>query len=128
MTIRQLAERESLPEATVAKVVSKLRRSGIVRAERGRNGGYSLSASARDITIARVVESFDSGIYGPEFCDRMTPGDARCANHDGCGLRPVWRGLTAVIGDFLNSMTVADVRDGVAPRNSGLPVVAGQRL
>ena len=126
-TIRELAESERLPEATVAKVISKLRRSGIVTAERGRNGGYSLSKQASEITIATVVGAFESTIYGPDFCTRMTPGEERCANETDCGLRPVWHGLTAVIGDFLSNITVADIVGGTTGRRDGLPMVAGQQ-
>jgi DNA-binding IscR family transcriptional regulator len=37
LTIRELAEREGLPDTTVAKVVGRLRRAGLVEAERGRD-------------------------------------------------------------------------------------------
>ena len=127
LTIHELADREGLPDATVAKVISKLRRSGIVSAERGRNGGYSLFVHAHDLTVATVVNAFDSSVYGPDFCDRMTPGEERCANASDCGLRPVWHGLTAVIGDFLNSITVADLIGGKTGGSDGLPMVAGQQ-
>jgi Rrf2 family protein len=126
LNIRELAHMEAIPETTVAKVISKLRRAGLVCAERGRNGGYSLTLAAQDITIARVVAAFESTVYGPDFCDRMTPGDGGCANESACGLRPVWRGLTAVIGDFLESITVADVIHGKAPQPGSLPMVTGQ--
>ena len=129
-TIRELADSEQLPEPTVAKVIGRLRRSGVVRAERGRNGGYSLTTPAEEITIARVVEAFDERVYDPAFCDRMSPGDEACAHSSSCGLRPVWRGLTTVIGEFLASITVADVvTDGpTPPPHDRLPVVTGQQL
>jgi Rrf2 family iron-sulfur cluster assembly transcriptional regulator len=130
LTIRELAVSEQLPEPTVAKVIGRLRRSGVVRAERGRNGGYSLTTPAEEITIARVVEAFDERVYDLAFCDRMSPGDEACANTASCGLRPVWRGLTTVIGEFLAGITVADVVAGgpTPPPHDRLPVVAGQQL
>ncbi len=129
LTIRELADQEHLPEATVAKVVGRLRHAGVVTAERGRNGGYALTHPADQITIARVVEAFDERIYDPAFCDRMSPGNESCAHSTSCGLRPVWRGLTAVIGDFLAGITVADVVHGGAPSTDTLlPVVTAQRM
>ncbi len=74
LTIRELAEREGIPEATVAKVIARLRAAGLVRAARGRNGGYALAEPASAITIARIVEAFDERLYDPGFCDRMAPG------------------------------------------------------
>jgi Rrf2 family protein len=125
LTIRELAEREGIPEATVAKVIAKLRRSAVVRAERGRNGGYELTEAADRLTVAQVVEAFDDRLYDPGFCDRMAPGESSCSRASGCGLRPMWRGLTAVIGNFLAGITVADLLAG-GPRvePGSLPLVA----
>jgi Rrf2 family protein len=130
LTIRELAEDEALPDPTVAKVIARLRRAGVVNAERGRNGGYSLTLPAEEITIARIVEAFDERVYDPGFCERMSPGEDACSHGSACGLRPVWRGLTAVIGDFLAGITVADVIANRSPSHSddSLPMVASQRL
>lgn len=128
LSIRELAKAEGLPETTVAKVISRLRKAGLVLAERGRNGGYSLDGSASDITVARVVAAFGTGVYGPGFCDRMSPGEGGCTHETDCGLKPLWHGLTAVVGDFLDSVTVADVMRGSPRPSDGLPMVAGQRI
>jgi Rrf2 family nitric oxide-sensitive transcriptional repressor len=130
LSIRELAAEERLPEPTVAKVIGRLRQSGIVQAERGRNGGYSLTMQAEDISVGRVVEAFDERMYDPAFCDRMSPGDDSCTHSSSCGLRPVWRGLSSVIADFLAGITVADVMSGnpPPPMRDRLPVVAGQRI
>jgi len=125
LNIRELADFEGLPETTVAKVISKLRRADLVRAERGRNGGYSLTQPATEITIRRVVGAFETNVYGPGFCDRMSPGHGSCTNESSCGLRPVWHGLTAVIGDFLDSITVADVIHGTTQQPGSLPMLTG---
>jgi Rrf2 family iron-sulfur cluster assembly transcriptional regulator len=116
LTIRELGERESLPETTVAKVIAHLRRAGIVDAERGRNGGYILSEAPASLTLARVVEAFDEKMYDPGFCDRMSPSGGACARADSCGLRPVWRSLSDVIANYLAGITIADVLQQASPR------------
>lgn len=112
LTVRELAEREALPEPTVAKVVHRLRRAGLVRAERGRNGGYSLARPAAELTLATVLGAFDSSHGDDGFCQRMSRDGAPCTHLNGCGLRPVWRGLTELIGDFLSGITLADLLQG----------------
>lgn len=109
LTIRELAEREGLPETTVAKVIARLRKAGVVDAERGRNGGYQLAGEATELTLAHVVEAFDETMFDAGFCDRMTPGDGPCARADRCTLRPVWRSLSDVVATFLGGITVADL-------------------
>ena len=93
----------------MAKVIAKLRKAGVVDAERGRNGGYQLSAAPEEVTLARVVEAFDERMFDADFCDRMTPGSAPCARANRCTLRPVWRSLSDVVATFLDGITVADV-------------------
>ena len=128
LTIRELAERESLPDTTVAKIVGRLRRAGLVEAVRGRNGGYTLTRSADEISLANVVGAFDAQVFSSDFCSTMSPGDGPCAKSTNCGLRPVWRGLRNVIGDFLDGITVADIAAGAGPSSDELlPVVLTQR-
>ena len=128
LTIRELAEREELPDTTVAKIVGRLRRAGLVEAVRGRNGGYTLTRSAGEISLAEVVSAFEAEVFASDFCHTMSPGDGICAKSADCGLRPVWRGLRNVIGNFLEGITVADiVSGGREPATDLLPVLATQR-
>jgi len=112
LAIRELAAREGLPEPTVAKVVSRLRRAGLVAAARGRNGGYTLARPAASLSLASVVEAVTGRTSERSFCTRMTPSGEACVHARGCGLRPVWRNLEAAIGSFLGRVTVADVVGG----------------
>ncbi len=134
LTVRELAEAEGLPEPTVAKVIAELRRAGIVDAARGRNGGYCLAASPDTLTLAGVVGAFDEPLYDRGFCERLTPEGGACVRSATCGLRPVWRGLTAVVSDFLSQITVADLLRGTLPGTAattamggGLPVLGPAR-
>jgi len=114
LTTRELAQREGLPEPTVSKVVSRLRRAGLVEASRGRRGGYTLARPAAELSLDRVVEACSERSFDRSFCARMTPTGQDCVHAHRCGLKPVWRNLEAVIASFLARVTVADVLDGNA--------------
>jgi len=128
LNIRELADHEGIPEATIAKVVARLREAGLLAAERGRNGGYSLTRAADRITLAEVVAAFGNEIYDAGFCDRMSSGEG-CVHETSCGLRPVWNGLGEVIGNFLDGYTVDDIVRSTLPARArsgntrSLPVV-----
>ncbi len=125
LTIRELAEREDLPDTTVAKIVGQLRRAGLVEAVRGRNGGYTLTRPADEISLGTVVSAFEAEVFSSDFCQTMSPGSRPCIKSAGCGLKPVWRGLRSVIGNFLDGITVADiVAGGAGSRDRLLPVAA----
>lgn len=128
LTIRELADREDLPDTTVAKIVGRLRQAGLVEAVRGRHGGYTLTRPAAEISLGRVVTAFEAHVFSSDFCRTMSPGDGLCSKSSDCGLKPVWRGLRAVIGNFLDGITVADVVAGASPAGEPLlPVLADRR-
>ena len=78
LTIRELAEREDLPDTTVAKIVGRLRRAGLVEAVRGRNGGYTLTRPADEISLGTVVSAFEAEVFSSDFCHTMSPGAGPC--------------------------------------------------
>jgi len=127
LTIRELAEREDLPNTTVAKIVGQLRRAGLVEAVRGRNGGYTLTRSAEEISLATVVSAFETEFFSSDFCHTMSPGSGLCVKSAGCGLKPVWRDLRSVIGNFLDGITVADIAAGGGRSHEVLLPVAATR-
>lgn len=120
LTIHELSGLEGISEPTVAKVISRLRRSGAVVAERGRHGGYSLALAPEEITVARIVGAMDERVYDSGFCDRMSPGRGACTHLSSCTLRPVWRDLETLMGSFLEGITVADLVAGRLPGSGPL--------
>lgn len=129
LSIRELAAREALPETTVAKVIGRLRHAGVVTSERGRNGGYALAESADQINLAQIVEAFSEPLYDRSFCDRINPSDEPCTHHTACGLRPVWRGLADIVGDFLSRISIADIIQDPADSGATDPVLhSGRRI
>jgi Rrf2 family protein len=54
-----LVEQTKVPSAYLAKVMRELNRAGLVNAQRGVNGGFSLAASAEDISLLAVVNAVD---------------------------------------------------------------------
>mgnify|MGYP003339469836 CR=1 FL=1 len=53
----ELARRQGLPEPMLEQILQRLRRSGLVRARRGRHGGYQLVESAETLTLDRVLQA-----------------------------------------------------------------------
>jgi Rrf2 family transcriptional regulator, iron-sulfur cluster assembly transcription factor len=113
LTVTQLAELENLPEPTVAKVLLLLRRGGIVRAERGRHGGYSLSTSPSRISVGQVLESLGKPLFEGRFCYGVeVPDDRGCPREDGCGLRSVWRHIEMMVMRVLFGTSLNDLLHG----------------
>ncbi|HVT28894.1 MAG TPA: Rrf2 family transcriptional regulator [Lacipirellulaceae bacterium] len=58
-TTAQIAEATKVPAGYLAKVMQSLSRAGLVRSQRGLNGGFTLARSAEEVSILAVVNSVD---------------------------------------------------------------------
>jgi Rrf2 family protein len=106
-TLGELAETESLPEPTVAKLLGFLRRGGVVDAVRGRNGGYILADSPDRISAGRVIGCINGDTSFSYPCNDQMEAD--CPRNTDCGLRSVWHYLERRVASVLEQTSVADL-------------------
>lgn len=58
-TRQALVEKTRVPSAYLAKIMKRLNRAGLVRAQRGPNGGFGLARRAAGITLLEVVNAVE---------------------------------------------------------------------
>jgi len=109
MTQAEIAEAERLPQPTVTKLLSLLRRGGVVRTVRGRHGGYELARPADRISVADVMTSLGRPLLEGSDCSPRDPLDDVCPHAGDCGLRSVWQTLADRIARVLDGTTLADL-------------------
>jgi Rrf2 family protein len=108
-TILELAQKEGLTPAYVAKIMGVLRREGLVQSLRGQSGGYRLARTPRDINVQEVLEALGGKFFTPEeYCS--TPGDrGACIHSLDCTLRSLWTGLSAAMEAYLSRCRLSDL-------------------
>ncbi|MFM7314653.1 MAG: Rrf2 family transcriptional regulator [Cyanobium sp.] len=63
LSVAELARRQQLPRPMLEQILLRLRRAGVVRARRGRQGGYLLAVHAERLPLERVLRAVElSGI------------------------------------------------------------------
>lgn len=110
VSLAVIAERQDISLAYLEQLFVKLRRGGLVESARGRAGGYRLARPASDIVVADIMAAVDESV-------RMTRcagdrGDA-CVRGTRCLTHGLWDALGRCISDFLSSVTLQDVIDGM---------------
>jgi len=60
----ELAARSNLPLPTVSKLLKTLARRGVLIAQRGAKGGFSLARRPEDISVAEIIQALE----GPQEC------------------------------------------------------------
>ncbi|MBE2213239.1 MAG: Rrf2 family transcriptional regulator [Opitutaceae bacterium] len=103
LTACEVARQQRLPRAFVAKILGRLAHAGLVRGTRGLHGGYRLSRSPQDISLAEIAAVFESA--KPHVrCPLGAVGNEAMAP---CPLHASLHGVTSRWIRFLRDTTLA---------------------
>jgi Rrf2 family iron-sulfur cluster assembly transcriptional regulator len=107
--LAEIAKRQDISLSYLEQIFAKLRRGGLVRSVRGPGGGYMLARSADQIQVSDVMLAVDP----PPRNTACNPADPKgCCNlAETCGTHDLWAALADQMYGFLNSISIAEVRD-----------------
>ncbi len=103
-TAPYIATATSIPEPTVAKVLTTLAGRGLVVSQRGARGGYRLARPLGAIPVADVIAAID----GPIALTACVEGGS-CESQRLCPMHGRWDPVNAAIEAALGSITLADM-------------------
>ena len=110
-TVDQLSAAQNIPAKYLESILGELRRGGLLRSQRGPDGGYRLARTAAEISIADVIRALDgelANVRGSRPEDLAYVGAATA-------LQEVWIALRASERAILEKVTLADVATGQMP-------------
>lgn len=107
--LEELAERTAVPASVLEQVMPRLRARGVVRSERGPNGGYRLNKPPEELTLEQVVRIFE-GQLAPIGCATRSHPE-HCPMEVGCSLRDVWAEVRDQTIGLLDRWTFADLAE-----------------
>ena len=85
---REIAEQYDIPVELMAKVLQRLAREGLLASHQGTRGGYHLSRSPANISVADVIQAVD----GPLTVTACSTEEENCDQYSKCSVRdPLWR-------------------------------------
>jgi Rrf2 family protein len=122
VSLKAIAEAESLPLGYLEHVVALLRKAQLVESTRGARGGYRLSRPAETITMDQAVLALE-GVIAPmdcfvEECD----GRVACSHVSdagaGCATRMLWSRVQDAVIDALSHTTLAELVQFSGPTES----------
>ena len=107
----RIAQAQEIPLKFLENILGDLRHAGIVRSQRGVEGGYWLARPAEEITVAEVVRAVEGPIanvrgVGPEQVEYAGSAER---------LREVWIAVRANLRAVLEQVTIADLARGELP-------------
>lgn len=105
MQIRQIALQQDIPDRYLEQLLAALRRSGLIRSERGAKGGYFLSRDPRKITVLDIVNCME-GIDGQRT---RSSGSSKTAAR--AEIIEIWQEARQAADAVLQSCTLQDLLD-----------------
>ena len=106
-----IATAQHIPLNFLENILRELRRAGIVRTQRGADGGYLLAVAPETVNVADVIRA----VEGP--LAEIQGERPEQLHYDGAAtaLADVWIALRANIRSVLESVTLADIAQGLLP-------------
>jgi Rrf2 family protein len=111
--VDEIAQAQSIPVSFLENILTQLRSSGIVRSQRGPEGGYWLARSPADVNLADVIRAVEGPLVGVRG---QRPEEVQYAGSSEV-LQQVWIAVRANLRSVLEHVTVADVAGGKLPRD-----------
>lgn len=113
-----IATTQGIPVKFLESILSELRRAGMVRSQRGAEGGYWLAKPADTISVADIIRA----VEGPLADVRGIPPEELEYGGAAGALKPVWVAARASLRSVLEVVTV----DAIA--KAEMPPVVDQLL
>ena len=111
--VDDIAQAQSIPVSFLENILTQLRSSGVVRSQRGPEGGYWLARPAEELDLAHVIRAVEGPLVGvrgqrPEEIEYTGSAES---------LQQVWIALRANLRKVLEETTVANVAEGRLPKD-----------
>ena len=112
MTLPEFAASENVSVPYAGKLMMILKKSGLVKAVRGRKGGYALARDPEKIRLNEIFEVLGKPVFSAEHCERFTGEKEICTHTEDCTVKGIWQVFEGFIGSFLESVTLAQLASG----------------
>ena len=111
--LKEVAARQEISEKYLENILKVLVQNGFLEVLRGKGGGYRLTRSPDQYTVAEIL-LLTEGSLAPVSC--LVPGAPACQRMTNCRTYNMWKGLNDLITNYFGNITLADL---AAPDQEG---------
>lgn len=104
VAIKEIAARQDITVKYTEQIMILLVRAGLLRGERGAQGGYALVKEPSEYVVGDILRSIE-GDWAPVQCVHGTD----CALRERCATANFWNGLYKVVNEYFDKFTLQDL-------------------
>ena len=108
VSLNEIAKRQNISKKYLEQIIPIFNKTDVLRANRGSQGGYMLAKSPDKYTVGDILRCTE-GSLDPVDCAGQDP--VLCDRSADCVMLPVWKGLSWVINEYQDSITLQDILD-----------------
>lgn len=105
VSLKSIAERQSIPEAYLEQLIAHLKKANLVNSIRGVNGGYFLAKQSKDITVGEILKALEGSMALVGCID----DSITCDEKNKCISRIVWEKIQTGINQAIDNFTLEDL-------------------
>ena len=106
IAMKEVAQRQEISLKYLERILPLLVEAGLVEGLRGKGGGYRLTREPDEYPLGEILRKTE-GDLAPVAC--LECGAVPCTRTAECRTLPMWKELDAIINNYLDSKTLADL-------------------
>jgi len=107
IALHKISDDQQISIKYLENIMRLLTTAGLVKSEKGKNGGFALTRPPVEITLNDVLVATE-GKFAPVMCIKDPES---CGQHDACGVSDAWRSLGKTVTDHLKSVNFQDMME-----------------
>lgn len=112
--LKEVAENQEISRKYLESIAQVLSKAGLIEGAHGKGGGYRLTRSPADYTVAEILR-LTEGDLAPVACLEGEHND--CARSGNCRTLPMWSDFSRLVNDYFEGITIADLAETTMPFN-----------
>ena len=108
VSLKEISQRQNISKKYLEQIIPIFNKTDVLRANRGSQGGYMLAKAPDQYTVGEIIR-LTEGSLSPVDCVDQDP--AECSRSAFCPTLPIWQGLSKLINEYLDGITLQDILD-----------------
>lgn len=108
VSLKDISKRQDISLKYLEQIVNTLSKAGLLRSQRGAQGGYRLTKDPEEYTVGDILRVTE-GEMAPVSC--LEDEENSCPKSASCPTLKLWTGLYKAITDYLDGTTIADLME-----------------
>lgn len=109
IALKDIAQRQDVSLKYVEKILPCLVKGKLIEGVHGKGGGYKLLRDPKDYTVGEILR-LTEGELAPVTCLELEAKE--CKKKSECRTINMWTKLYKMIGDYFDSISIADLMEG----------------